>query len=245
MKYASGVISGLLIAFVIAYAGINFGGDYSLSGTHVSEDRSVEYFNKIVLMDSGILNIAQGDSESLRVTADQNIMKHISSEIVNNELRLKVDSQRLFGFIAFPTSEIVYDISLKDIEKVVINGSGELKSDSLKGEMLTLKINGSGNMKANIEYDQLKAIINGSGAYSLSGNAKTQDLTISGSGKFFGKNLLGEDGKIVINGSGKSEMNTSSSLDIKVSGSGSILYLGSPAITQSISGSSKIEQIVE
>ncbi|MBC7333857.1 MAG: DUF2807 domain-containing protein, partial [Actinobacteria bacterium] len=61
-----------------------------------------------------------------------------------------------------------------------------------------------------------------------------QKISISGVGSYDAKELESRNCKIVISGTGKATVNVSETLDINMSGIGSINYIGNPSVTQSI-----------
>ncbi|MFH2022505.1 MAG: head GIN domain-containing protein [Patescibacteria group bacterium] len=246
MKFLSGMIVGLLLAFFVGYVYLqSYNSTFRLSGVVVKEDRTVIGFNKIQLSDGGILNIIQGDTESLTVTADEKMMQHVSTEVVNKELILKVDHPMVLGLFSLPQSEVVYDLSLKNIEAVTINGSGELNSNQLATDELRLEIKGSGDVRAGVKAEKITTFINGSGTLLLTGNARQQDINIYGSGMYFGKDLVGSETSVDITGSGRAEISVSDKLNAQINGSGHIFYLGNPEIVGLVLGSKNIEQMAD
>ncbi|MBC7334088.1 MAG: DUF2807 domain-containing protein [Actinobacteria bacterium] len=96
----------------------------------------------------------------------------------------------------------------------------------------------------NIDVDRLEMIISGAGRTKLFGSADEQKITISGTGSYDAKDLESKNCKIIISVTGKAIVNVSESLDISMSGIGSINYIGNPSVTQSItSGSGTIRRI--
>jgi len=63
------------------------------SGTIVTEDRSVSGFDKVDLQSIGNLTIIEGDSESLTIKADDNVMQYITTEVFNDTLENRHETQ--------------------------------------------------------------------------------------------------------------------------------------------------------
>jgi len=82
----------------------------------------------------------------------------------------------------------------------------------------------------------------GSGNVSVSDPMETDqlDITILGSGSFFGFPLSSLDCQVDIVGSGNCEITAGSSLDVSIEGSGSVFYKGTPTIHDQISGSGRV-----
>ncbi|MFC1727475.1 head GIN domain-containing protein [Patescibacteria group bacterium] len=244
LKFLSGIIVGIVIVIVLGVGGLfSWQRRAQLSGNVVSEQREVSGFNKVSVSGSGLVLIEQTGEESLKIETDENLMKYIETKVSNNELQVKVVYRGLFKIFAWPQADIKYYLTVKDLEMVNLNGSVKLESPKIATSKLEININGSGDARASLEVEKLATKVSGSGAFTLSGVADYQTIVFSGSGKFFGKELLGKEAEIRINGSGKAELNVSEKLSVDVSGSGTIRYLGDPEIVQNISGSGKIEKL--
>lgn len=228
---------GILLLIILA-AGYLWGRG---SGNLVKETRTVSDFNRVEISGTGVLNITQSGEEALEVEAEDNIMKHLETYVENDTLKLRVKSPWFFWTI-WPTKRITYNLSVDDLNRIGISGSGEINTDSLSADNLTIQISGSGKADMVLDVKNLEVNISGSGEFELAGSADNQEIKISGSGDYGAKNLISDTARINISGSGDAVLNAEKSLDVTISGSGEVQYVGSPSLTQSISGSGKIRQ---
>lgn len=189
------------------------------SGNLQTETRQVSNFSAITLSTSGTLIIEQTGTESLTITAEDNLLPYITSEVSNG--RLILGTRPNTGLQT--TQEITYRLTVKDLKEIEVSGSGNVQSSS-------------------INTDQLKALVSGSGNITLTGTAQQQDVTVSGSGSYEGANLQGTEATVTVSGSGNAVVNASDRLTARVSGSGSITYLGNPQVTENISGSGSVRK---
>ena len=187
------------------------------SGTLVSESRNVEYFNKVSSEGIFEVTITQGAQQSVEVTADNNIISHIRTRVVNNELRLYLDNDNNYSNLTVQIDLVV---------------------TSLNG----LKNSGIGNIYAtNIVEDGSFSIYNtGTGSINIEGASSSLDLVNEGSGYIFGFDFMVNDCAIEIGGSGDVEVNCSNSLDVLIEGSGNVYYKDFPTINVSITGSGEV-----
>ena len=187
------------------------------SGTLVSESRNVEYFNKVSSEGIFEVTITQGAQQSVEVTADNNIISHIRTRVVNNELRLYLDNDNNYSNLTVQIDLVV---------------------TSLNG----LKNSGIGNIYAtNIVEDGSFSIYNtGTGSINIEGASSSLDLVNEGSGYIFGFDFMVNDCAIEIEGSGDVEVNCSNSLDVLIEGSGNVYYKDFPTINVSITGSGEV-----
>ena len=124
-----------------------------------------------------------------------------------------------------------------------VSGSGTI---SLKGTFAEVEsgISGSGKIELNgAVAGGINSTISGSGRLATSGTAKSLKSSISGSGKVAGFNLVVEKCYARISGSGSVEINATKEIDAEISGSGTVLYKGSPDhISSHSSGSGKVKK---
>ena len=189
------------------------------SGKVTTENRTVSGYDSISLSGSGKLEIEQNGSEALSISADDNLLQYLTSEVKGHELVLEVKS----GYNLSPSKPIVFKVGAKDLKSVSCAGD---TNATLKG----------------IHTEELKLSMAGSGDISAEGAADHQEISIAGSGKYVGGGLKSKDTKINISGSGDAVLAASDSLDVTIAGSGSIKYFGDPKIKQSIVGSGTIDK---
>ena len=77
----------LLLALVLLLAACD-GGDQGGSGKVITEERDVSGFDRVHLTGSGVAEIIQGETESLVIEAEDNIMSSIESKVENGTLTL-------------------------------------------------------------------------------------------------------------------------------------------------------------
>lgn len=107
---------------------------------------------------------------------------------------------------------------------------------------MSIAISGSGNITANnIKVKNLALEISGSGDFKATGEAQTFTGSISGSGNIKAVDLKTEKANISISGSGSAKVWVTNSLKAHISGSGSVLYKGTPAnVIPDISGTGSV-----
>jgi hypothetical protein len=189
------------------------------SGTVATETRDVSDFTAVTLSGSGRLIVEPGAAESLEITADDNLLPLLTSEVKGGRLHLGV--QR--GTSIRPSKEIVYRVMVKSLEEVDLSGSGSVELKDVKGKRLKVGLSGSGGLTAAGEVERL-------------------DLHISGSGKAKTENLKAKEVTVSISGSGGVGVAAGEALNVTVSGSGSVEYVGDPKVTQRISGSGSVRK---
>lgn len=206
------------------------------------ETRPVSDFNAIVTQGYGNIILKQGDVCSLEIEADDEIMPHIKSEVVNGRLELSFKNWWRVFFSFFPP--IRYHITVKELTSVLVSGSGNLECEQLVGDALELEMTGSSKMNiADLKVSSLVVSVSGSGELNLAGSVGRCDMKISGSGRFNTQELTTQEARVRISGSGDITLRVEKKLDVHISGSGSVKYIGQPEVTQIISGSGRIQAL--
>lgn len=207
------------------------------SGRIVERSRDVADFDAVELRGRGRMTIEIGDSESLSISADDNLLSLITTEVVDERLIVDVDP------VVDPTEELEFRVTVTELSVVAVAGSGSIVTSGLDGGVLDLSVSGSGRVAARmLALDRIEASISGSGQIEVEGTAQSLDVSVSGSGHFAGSDLEAATGTVSVSGSGTAVVDVVEELEAVVSGSGIIDYLGDPDLVQRISGSGDVRQ---
>lgn len=207
------------------------------SGKITTDNREVSSFDKIVLTGAGTLIITQGKKEAVSVEAEDNIVKYVDTRVVRGALQIRQRSAGGLGRLTLlPGKDIVVRITVKDLEKITVNGSGKISMPRLKTDKLELDVSGTAYVKAFLENDETSVEISGSGRIELEGETDKQKIKIDGSAGYVAPEMMSDETSIDISGNGDVEVFAKNKLDVKLSGTGTVIYHGNPKIRQSVSG---------
>lgn len=212
------------------------------SGDVISETRRVSGFEKIVLHGSGDVIVTQGEGETLSIETDDNVMEYVEAEVRGSTLELGFKE----GARLIDPTRLIFHVGVDVLTDLDISGSGDVEADRIESERLQLEVSGSGDIQiSDLKADAVHANISGSGEIDLSGDAPSQEVRISGSGKYLAGDLCGETVDVVVSGSGDARVCATETLDVDVSGSGNIGYYGRPTVNMSGSGSGRVNSLGE
>ncbi len=207
----------------------------------IQEHREVANFDEIHLATVGEILLQQGETESLTIEADEDVMPKLKGEVQAG--RLELGLKHWYDFLSLlPIPTIRYHVAMKDIRGVVISGSGKLQAGQVKTDRLRLKVSGSGEFNVNdLQAGDLEVNFSGSGKAKIAGSVRRQELSVSGSGELNSEELDSQEARVRISGSGSARMTVRERLDVSISGSGKVRYHGQPHIEHHISGSGSIK----
>ena len=187
------------------------------SGQLATQSRQVSGFTSVELTGVGELSIDQTGTESLTVSAEDNLLPLLTSRVEGDTLILgKKPNTRIVT-----SKPITYTLTMKDITGLAVSGSGTINAPKLTTAALRIEISGSG-------------------VITTAGNVDDQSLEISGSGRYLADGLTSKTTTAEISGSGTGNVVASNALDVKISGSGTLTYSGNPQVSQTVSGSGKL-----
>lgn len=225
----------LLLAAFIGCTGINLNVTRG-SGNVVTESRAVSGFHAVTLAGFGDLQVTRGDTESLTIEAEDNLVPLITTQVSNGVLTIGWDTSR--GTIsANPTRPVKYNLQVKDLDSIVLAGAGNINAPSLTADNFVLTSSGAGNINLNqLQVKNLQATISGAGSMTVSGQADSQTAMLTGLGSYTAGDLKTGATTVTVSGAGSATVWAADTLDVKISGAGSVNYFGSPKVTQSITG---------
>jgi hypothetical protein len=202
------------LTLLVSGCGMNSIGE---SGKPATESRNVNGFNTVTLEGSGQLIVEQTGTESLTITADDNFLPYLTSDVSGGHLTL--GTKGASGLSS--STPVLYKLSVNNLTEITLSGSGS--------------VNGKG-----FRADSLKIAIGGSGDITADGAVERLELLLAGSGSYRGDGLQGKDVNVQILGSGSAVLAASQKLDVIIAGSGSVEYLGNPVVTTKSLGSGSV-----
>ena len=219
------------------------------NGNITSEKRNLSKFSKINVTDKIKVNITQTNTDSvLTISAEDNLIKQINTEVRGDTLFISFGKQTILNLTAIePSKDVVVNLTYQDLVEINISGSVTFKTENrARLDKLILLQSKSSTVDADIFANSLIVDMAGDGTVQLKGSASKQEVKVSGFGKYLAKDLDTKETKLDLSGSGKAEVRADESLEVNVSGSGSVEYSGNPKkYTQNISSNGTVKQITE
>lgn len=207
------------------------------NGDVVTESYDLGDFSNISVSGVGDLVLTFGETQSVTVTTDSNIIELIEVVVEGDTLDIGLASGNA---ISNPT-ELTYAVTVPELDTVTISGSADFIAEDLEGESLNIVIEGAADGELeDIEFDTLNVTVDGSGDVNASGEVTTLELVIEGAGEFNGFDLEVTEANVMIDGSGDANLNVSDTLSGRVEGSGDLTYRGEPDVDVEVDGSGEL-----
>ena len=212
------------------------------SGNLVTAEREIGEFSQVALEGFGELAITQGDEPALSITAEDNIIDKIITEVRADTLVISFEK----GFNVAPTKKIHFDLVVTDLEDLTLSGAGDIFINALESTSLDVTISGAGSLAINnLEAKTVHIELAGAGDVEISGEVVDQSISLSGAGNYDAGDLQSQTAVVEISGFGNSTLWVEDALDITMDGAGKLEYYGQPVVTQHINGAGSIESLGE
>jgi len=190
--------------------------DYNGSGNTISEFRDVSLFTKISNEGTFVVNITQGQTQSLEIIADDNIISRVKTRVSDGQLKIYLEDGN------YRNIYLEANITVADLNGIKNEGTGDITVFELQSDgTMEIENIGSGNIAIAGYTDYLTILNEGSGVINCA--------------EFMAANV-----DLRIEGSGDCEVYCTESLKVNIEGSGNVYYKGSPTMIIDISGSGQV-----
>jgi len=210
------------------------------NGNIRTENRTPGNFNSVASHGSFNVYVSTG-SPSVKIEAEDNLLPYIETYVDGSVLHVQTKD----NYWLRPSRQVKIYVSSPDFNSIRSYGSGDIIGTSkvTDSSKLELGVNGSANIKMDVNAPNIDAEINGSGDISLTGETKTFNGEIRGSGNVKAMDLKSEAATVKIYGSGNADIFASLKLDVHVAGSGDVNYKGNAQVSSSIAGSGRVKKV--
>ncbi|MCG6920437.1 MAG: DUF2807 domain-containing protein [Acidobacteria bacterium] len=219
------VVIGVVVA-VALLAACNTGdcitcasGDVG-SGRLATEARSVEGFSAIGVHGAVAVTVEHTGYESLEITAEDNILPLLESEVRGGRLFLGPVS----GAPISTTLPIEYHLTVRTLDDIEVSGASAVVVPDLDNE-------------------HLRVVISGASAMTLAGRADLEEVAVSGASSYAAPDLSSRITTVDVSGASAAAVRTSEELGGSVSGSSVLEYLGEPALSLTVTGNSILRHL--
>lgn len=190
------------------------------SGVLASESRAVQGFAGVSVSGVGRLDAELTGAESLIITAEDNLLQFLVSQVRGNTLHLgPVPSPNLQG-----TREILYELTAIELRELALSNATQASVSGLDNVVFAVDASGAWNATA-------------------AGQTDRQELTLSGAGNYSAGNLASRITTVNISGSVNLVVRVSQRLEGEISGASRLDYFGDPELVLSITGTATVRRL--
>jgi hypothetical protein len=207
-------LSVSLFAGLLLIAGCHIGGIMG-NGHVVTDTRPITDFSEIEA-DGGFQIEWRSGPPSLSITTDENLLRYISNENIDHQLRLHSRGN------LWSTHGVKVVVSSTTRTGAKLTGAARLTAKQLSGHSFAVESTGAAKVELDGNIDEL-----------------VTDMT--GASKLDAESLQTKTAEISSTGASKAEVAVSETLKVSITGAGKVVYSGNPAtIQKTISGAGSI-----
>jgi len=233
----------LAMAVLTAWPGVaQAAGGLLGSSDVVTENRSVAEFEAVLTRGPDVV-VRQGPVASVSVKADRQLLPLLETLVEDTAqgktlvLRWKPNS------LVMTRHNPVVTITTPRLSALLVQGSGDVQAEQIKGPRLLARVEGSGDIQLNgLLVDALTLEIKGSGDIQASGQAGRLAVAITGSGDVRSSALKADDVSVSIAGSGDASVQADKTLAVSIAGSGDVVYSGNASVRKTVAGSGSVSR---
>lgn len=173
------------------------------------------------------LEIVQDDRESLTLEDDDGQLADVEAFMDGGTVRIKSKNRSINW-----RKSVKGVLHTKRIESIHLAGTGSIRSASIRADSLKTTISGSGKIQfRRLDAKDVRVVVSGSGTVDL-GSGRVEDLgiTVTGAGDILAGKLRADTGKVAIAGAGTTTLWPEKTLDVRITGAGTVRYFGDPQI---------------
>lgn len=210
-------------------------------GDVLTEVRNATDFSGVDASVSGEVHITQGDTFSVTVKAEENLLPYLKTQVESDGA--------LHVYFSRPVRDVDHlevEITMPELKNIQLSGSGQVHTHgNFSGGTLNLGVSGSGEVDLDdFDYKYVAANVSGSGKIQVAGaGAEELDANLSGSGTIEAVQFPVKTAEVYVSGSGTIRLEASEKLIAHVSGSGHVRYEGNPVVEKHISGSGSVTKL--
>jgi hypothetical protein len=207
-------------------------------GELVSQTRQATGFKGINVSGGFAVEITQGNQESVRLEAQQNLLDNIRTEVKNGVLHIYNE-----GSISTNKGMKAY-ITVRELNKVDISGGVKVTGMStFKANAFDLDMSGGSKVTLALNTKKLRADMSGASKVDLTGQADEVVMNMSGASTVNASDLQAKRVRVEASGASKVKVSAKDNLDVSASGASKVEYNGNPSVTTDVSGASKISKM--
>jgi hypothetical protein len=189
------------------------------NGVVTTEERDVSDFDALAGSGVGTFRVTRSAKPTLKVTAEENLLPYVLSEVKDNTLRIR-EASGSYDWHGYPE----FDITVDELRSVELSGQTSLTADEVEGEEFEAKASGQCSLTVGGEVESQAVELSGQCTYDAE-NLKSRKTTVHCSGQCSVVVAAGEE------------------LEVEASGMCTVEYVGKPGkLTYKTSGMSKVIQ---
>lgn len=238
------VYLALILVFLLSMNSciIGINGTERIRGSKnvVIEKRELPYFNSIEVSKSIDVFITIGDVFNVEVKADDNILPYITTEVVDDVL--KVGEKPKFSLVSTKSQEV--HITMPLLLSIKASGASNVQVlNKIENESLFISASGASDIKLNASLSYLEVRLSGASDVDVEGYAEFVKAEMSGASDMKDYDFSCKYLDVNLSGSSDIKVSVIEKISGNISGSSDIKVNGDPLVDVITSGASSVSRL--
>ena len=195
-----------------------------------TENRNLKNFHAVKVSSGIDLYLKMGDTEEVKVVADDDIIDRVITEVKDGTLHIYMKNTNLFNWNFKSGGKKVY-VSVKKLDEVdASSGSDVVSENTLTGDQLDIEASSGSDVKLDIVYKNFSIDVSSGSDAKISGKTKNFTAEASSGSDITAKDLESVNCKVRASSGSDISVNVSDEISAKASSGSDIAYYGNPQI---------------
>ncbi len=212
----------ITFAVTIVVASLAGCGGVKGSGNLKSEPRQVAEFHGVESRGIFEVTVKQGAPQSVTVEADDNLLPLLTTEVQSGVLVLDLKST------ISTNNPMKVEVTAPTFDQLSVSGTGSLATQGeLDTKELMLSVGGTGHLKAEGKFENLRCDLGGTGRLQVAGVTDNGSFVVGGTGSLDASKLqtTGQC-EVLLGGAGNVDVWADGPLKITIAGTGTVTHRG-------------------
>ena len=206
---------------------------FAVPGNEKNETRNVKNFHAVKVSSGIDLYIRMGDSESLKIEADEDVIDDIKTEVKDGTLHIYMKRQNNLFNWGFNETRKVF-VTVKNLEKIDASAGSDVESENrLEGDKLEIEASSGSDVKLDVYYKTVSLDASSGSDARISGKAKTFIAEASSGSDIKAYDLEVAIAKVKASSGSDISITVTDELYARASSGADVNYRGNPGIRDS------------
>lgn len=196
------------------------------SGTLVTREFDLAGFDKVDVSYATRVNISQGDSFSVVVSIDDNVLEYLQVEKQGSTLKIGLDPRRNYR-----DTRATAEVTMPELTGLELSGASRGTISGFKSSRgFNVDASGASRLSGDIEAGDARFDVSGGSRVTSTGSAEDAVIDASGGSTVDLADFPVADANVEASGASDVIVHASGTLDVDASGASHVKYLGSPTL---------------
>jgi len=197
------------------------------SGQVVERDLDVGGFDRIEVASALDVTVVAADEAGATVRGDDNVVDRVEADVRRDTLRLSLEDE-----VSLTGAELAIEVRVPELVGLRVSGASSVTLEpAVPAEELSVELSGAASLDGQVSVDALTATLAGASDLTLEGGADRATVEADGASELDLADLTVGELEVSLSGASSGEVTVTDTLAVELAGASSLVYAGSPEVT--------------